>query len=89
MLSRFFKYPVPFYAVALFFIVLAAAVFGWARIFRESIYPAVFQISSEKIPGTNFEYGSWPALSDANFFKSVHDILIRKGRQWAVYHQRI
>lgn len=74
-LRRFASLTVPLYAVLLIMAALATATFVAVRYYREIIENYEVVLADETTGTRAFQYGSWPALENPNFFRSVRDSL--------------
>jgi D-alanyl-D-alanine carboxypeptidase len=75
---RFLHRPVPLWVVVASFVV-AGGIIVWLFIFvRETIYEYHINLPSNPPPETTFQYGIWPALQNADFYKQVLADLINQ-----------
>jgi lipoprotein-anchoring transpeptidase ErfK/SrfK len=74
--KRFASLNVPLYAVATIFMVTAVAAFVAVRSYRQTIENYEVVLADEATGARAFQYGSWPALENPHFFRSVRDTLV-------------
>ena len=73
---RFASLTVPLYAVLLIMAILAVGTFIAVRYYREVIENYEVVLADGANGTRTFQYGSWPALENPDFFRSVRDSLI-------------
>ncbi|MEY4731056.1 MAG: hypothetical protein RL681_2 [Candidatus Parcubacteria bacterium] len=72
---RFASFTVPLYAVVLVMMILTVGTFVAVRYYREVIENYEVVLADSGNSTRVFQYGSWPALTNPNFFRSVRDSL--------------
>ncbi len=75
-LRKFASFTVPLYAVLVIMALIACATFVAVKYYRQVIEHYEVVLADEGSGTRPFQYGSWPALTNPNFFRSVRDSLI-------------
>jgi len=76
MFKKFLNAPLPAYVVAIVLLLTAAGFFVFFRYFQNIVYNYTLEIPFGVKSAESFEYGEWPALSNADFYNSVRDKMI-------------
>ncbi len=71
-----FRHPVPLWAVVVTLVIVAGILFGAFAFYREIVYNYEISLPAGTPGGIVFHYGSWPALSNANFYEQVLGTLV-------------
>ncbi len=66
-----FRHPVPLWAVVASLVIVAGILTGAFVVYREVIYDYQINLPGGSPEGVLFQYGSWPALENANFYEQV------------------
>jgi D-alanyl-D-alanine carboxypeptidase len=83
MLTRIFKYRIPFYAILISLVLLIAGTFAWTQMYRVALDPYFSSLMRQANVSTqDFSYGSWPALSNPQFFQDVKQRMIQDSQDF-------
>jgi hypothetical protein len=78
MVKKIFNTSIPSWFVIALLCILGLMVFVSIRYFKEEVYSYRVSINGSDFKWGDFEYGSWPALQNAEFFKTVKDTFIKE-----------
>jgi hypothetical protein len=78
MVKKIFNTSIPAWFVIALLCVLGLMVFVSIKYFKEEVYSYRVSIDGSDFKWGDFEYGSWPALQNAEFFKTVKDTFIKE-----------
>ena len=82
MLKRVAFFPIPFYIVFLVFFLLIAGTMVAVYEVRNAVYNYHITVNDKELIAPNFSYGSWPALSNPQFFHDVKEKMIQTSQNF-------
>jgi len=76
MVKKILTSPLPFYLLIIILLAVSAVFFVFLGYFRVVAYNYTIKLPNENGVAGELQLGSWPALSNADFYKNVRDTMI-------------